>query len=167
LQITKFILLLPLVVALASCDKGAANSPQEGLPAVRAALVAGNYADATTMARKEATTHPRDAATQFELARAEALSGNRGRALDAIDLAVRFGLADAAHALDDHAFDVIRSDSRFVSLANRAAPAPVGDTSGSAQAVDTDNTAAGQVQIRENAKGTHIQAGDVKLDTNF
>lgn len=151
-------------ITLAACDKKDAAA-QEGLPAVRAAIVAGNYGDAAELARKQAAAHPHDPAAQFELARAEALAGNRGHALDALDAAVKAGLADAGHVLEDHAFDAIRDDQRFAALIEKATPAPSG------KAPDASALAAGsgptRVQIKDGPGGTHIQAGDVKLDTSF
>ncbi|WCT80250.1 TPR end-of-group domain-containing protein [Novosphingobium humi] len=116
------------------------------------------------MARKQAAATPRDPAVQYELARAEALSGNRGKALDALENAMKSGLGDAAHALDDRAFDTIRDDPRFTALANRASPA---SGAGGSDAALAAGSGANHVEIREGANGTHIQAGDVKLDTNF
>jgi hypothetical protein len=161
---TIFSIAMTICIALSGCNKNDAKAPQEGAAGIRAALFAGNYGDAAALARKQVTATPRDPAVQYELARAEALTGNRGKALDALELAMKGGLADGGHALDDRAFDTIRDDPRFAALVNRASPASNNGPADAALAAGSGNT---RVEIREGANGTHIQAGDVKLDTNF
>jgi hypothetical protein len=159
-------MIIATVTGLSACnnqDKAAEHKQQlTGLPAVRAAIVARNYAEAADLARKEVASRPADPAAQFELARAEALAGNQGRAIDALDLAVRDGLADAARAVEDPAFDALRDDDRFVALVERAAPGSHGGGDNAEVSRGAD-----AVQIHESAGGTHIRAGDVKLDTDF
>jgi Flp pilus assembly protein TadD len=157
---SKFAIAISMLIAVSGCNKNDAKSIQEGAAEVRAAIVAGNYGDAANLARKAATNWPKDPSIHYELARAEALAGNRGKALDAIEMAIKSGLPDASHALDDAAFDAIRDDARFAALVNRASPT----ASGTALVA---GNGANRVEIRENAGGTHIQAGNVKLDTDF
>ena len=157
-------------LALGGCHKageaaGAAALP-EGLAGVRAAIVARNYAQAETLALDFVRGHPGDAAGQFELARAEALLGNQGKALDALEAAVKAGLPDAAHALDDPAFAALAGDQRLAALREKAAPRPaaVGAGAGAGTRLSA-GSGADAVAIHEDAGGTHIQAGDVTLDT--
>jgi hypothetical protein len=157
-------ILLIMSATLTGCDKNDAKSAQEGVAEVRAAIIAGNYGDAAGLARKDAEKWPKDPAIHYELARAEALAGNRGKALDAIEQAVKAGLADALRALEDPAFDAIRDDDRFAALVTRASPT---SSSGSNANTLSAGTGTNRVEIRDSAGGTHIQAGNVKLDTDF
>lgn len=165
---------LALAGALAGCNFGiVSDDAKDGLSGVRAAIVAHNYAEAADMARTYAADNPSDPEAHFELARAEALLGNEGRALDALDLAINAGLPNAGQALKDPAFAAIRTSARFAALKERGAPAPkaaaaavrnpepVGATVVTAGGYDDG------VSISESADGTHIRAGDVTLDTNF
>lgn len=151
-------------LTLAGCSdlSAPADSDTAGLPAIRAAIVARNYGEAADLARKLVKRTPSDAAAQFELARAEALLGNGGAALDALELAVRNGLPNVAGALADPAFDTLRQDARFASIEGIADPGrrPV------------KRIAAGegrdQVSITTDADGRDtIRAGDVTLDGDF
>jgi hypothetical protein len=121
-----------------------------------------NYAQAETLALDFVRGHPGDGAGQFELARTEALLGNQGKALDALEAAINEGLPDAAHALDDPAFAALAGDRRLTALREKATPRPVarGATLNAGSGADA-------VAIHEDAGGTHIQAGDVKLDTDY
>jgi hypothetical protein len=159
LSIRKQAFVLAVFVALTGCAKRPADLP-DGLAGMRAAITAHNYAEASTLARAEANSHAKDPAAQFELARAEALQNNEGRALDALETAVALGLPDASRALDDAAFATLAATDRFATLRHRVAPSPT-------PAALAVSNGAGRVEIREEAGGTHIQAGDVHLDTNF
>jgi hypothetical protein len=85
-----------------------------------------------------------------------------GKALDALEAAINEGLPDAAHALDDPAFAALAGDRRLTALREKATPRPVarGATLNAGSGADA-------VAIHEDAGGTHIQAGDVKLDTDY
>jgi len=156
------------VLLLAGCD--ALQSGQGSISEVRGAINSRDYPKAAEMARKLADRAPKDPAIQFELARAEALAGNNGSALDALNKAVSLGLADAAQAIRDPAFDSIRSDERFVAIAQRLAPvgSPAAD-GGQMQSTQGAEPGApsGSVSIEESEKGTSITAGDVVLKTDF
>ena len=115
------IIMLGGLLLLAACGSQPGNgsdarSTGDPLAAIRAAIVARNYGDAVQLAQQAVTAHPGDAAAQYQLARAEALTGNQGKALDALDAAVRAGLADPATALADPAFDIIRGGERFAAI---------------------------------------------------
>jgi len=162
----KFVV-LAVLCALPACSSAskpdAAIAATVTLPSVRAAIDAGNYGEAAQSAQSYLAVHPKDPDGYFEEARAEALAGNQGRALDALAKAVDNGLANAGQALNDPAFDAIRGDDRFAALAQRATPAPRGtDASGLAAGSGADH-----VEIAQHGGGTQIQAGDVKLNTNF
>lgn len=156
-------------VGLTGCDVFApdGDAAPAGLAGVRAAIVAHNFGEAVDLAAAEVKSHPEDPAAHFEQARAEALAGNEGRALDALDKAITFGLPDVYRALSDPAFARISGSARFAALVDRASPAA---SSGEGPA-RTPSHRAGQnegVAVREKpGGGTHIQAGDVVLDTDF
>lgn len=167
-------LCLGVALPLAGCDKlaPAGHDAQKGEPAglagVRAAIVARNFGEAVELAVAEVKAHPNDPSSFFEQARAEALAGNEGRALDALDRAITLGLPDAARALGDPAFEQISSSERFARLADRASPSTAGGggttiTAGRRR----DNPNDGVVLHEKPGGGTHIQAGDVVLDTDF
>lgn len=163
LRSSRWIHALLLAAALSACSQE--KPPQPGavsLSDVRAAIVARNFSEAADLARRAVAQSPKDPAAQFELARAEALIGNTGRALDALDAAVAAGLPNAAKALEDPALDAIRNDERFSEIARRASP-------GSADPADGDPRGSGgdDVSIKNDSSGTHIKAGDVTLDTDF
>lgn len=156
------------LIALASCssaNKPSANSSgaPASLPAVRAAIVAANYGEATQVAQAYIAANPKDPDGYFEDARAEALAGNQGRALDALGKAVDNGLANAAQALNDPAFGTISGDDRFAALVQRASPAPHSSDDSALSA----GSGGDHVQISRHGGGTQIQAGDVKLNSNF
>ncbi|WP_404478567.1 TPR end-of-group domain-containing protein [Novosphingobium sp. BL-52-GroH] len=167
-----------LPMTLAGCDKVAPSGTEAqqdapaGLAGVRAAIVARNFGEAVDLAAAEVKAHPKDAAARFEQARAEALAGNEGRALDALDQAIALGLPDAPRALEDPAFAQISGSDRFAALLDRANPV-AGDAAGSAArtaivAGSPRGRAGDGVSLREKpGGGTHIQAGDVVLDTDF
>lgn len=146
-------------LALAGCQKESSATGPEGLAAARVAIVSGNYAQAADLAAKEVAKRPNDPQASYELARAEALRGNGGLAVAALEKAVGNGLGDAANALQDPAFARIANSERFAALTLRASPAP----REAAQPVSEF----GSVNIHEDKNGTHIQAGDVHLDTDF
>lgn len=151
--------LLCTVLALGGCYKQATTIAPEGLDAVRAAIAASNYAQAAELAEKEVAKRPNAPQASFELARAEALRGNDGLAMDALEKAIDNGLGDAANALQDPAFGRIASSKRFAALVLRASPRPRQEAAPEPEA--------GDVTIHEDKNGTHIQAGDVHLDTDF
>jgi hypothetical protein len=163
-----------LPITLAGCDKLAPSGTEArqdapaGLAGVRAAIVARNFGEAVDLAAAEVKANPKDAAARFEQARAEALAGNEGRALDALDQAIALGLPDAAHALEDPAFAQISGSDRFAALLDRANPVG-GDAAAPAIVAGSPRGRAGDgVSLREKpGGGTHIQAGDVVLDTDF
>jgi len=152
------------VLALAACSPKGSPDSSATIAGVRSAIVAGNYAEAVDSAQKLANATPKDPAVQFELARAQALQGNQGRALDAIELAIKFGLGNSSQALADPAFDGLRTNPRFVELLNRASPSAVSDVN---PAVISAGNGADHVEIENGPSGTSIHAGDVSLDTKF
>ena len=91
--------------------------------AIRSAIIARNFGEAARRAKELTESSPEDAESWLLLARAEALSDNEGAALDALDRAVRAGLADTDRALADPAFGAIRDSDRFVAIEERANPA--------------------------------------------
>lgn len=164
-------------LTLAGCDKIApsgsdaprpdAEDAPQGLGAVRAAIIARNFGEAVELAAAEVKSHSKDPAAHFEQARAEALAGNEGHALDALDQAITLGLPDAARALDDPAFAQISGSERFAALIDRASP--VAGSGGTAIVAGNPRARAGDGVILRDTPGggTHIQAGDVVLDTDF
>lgn len=168
MNVSSLAVVLGSVLLLAGCD--ALQSGQGSISEVRGAINSRDYPKAAEMARKLAEGAPKDPAIQFELARAEALAGNNGSALDALNKAVSLGLADAVQAIRDPAFDSIRFDDRFVAIAQRLAPvgspAAGGGQMQPTQGAESDAPSDG-VSIKEGEKGTSITAGDVVLNTDF
>ena len=167
-------LCLGVALPLGGCDKiapagqDAQQAEPAGLAGVRAAIVARNFGEAVELAAAEVKVHPNDPSSFFEQARAEALAGNESRALDALDRAITLGLPDAARALDNPAFEQISSSERFVRLVDRAIPSTAGGEGTTiAAGRRRDNPNDGVVLHEKPGGGTHIQAGDVVLDTDF
>ena len=159
----RFPVLVSLVLATAACSNNDTASNTPTLASVRSAIVAGNFAEAALSAEKLAASSPKDPAVQFELARAEALHGNQGRAMDALEASINGGLGNASQSLTDPAFDTVRGTDKFAALTNRASPsASKGGEGGDAVAA---GSGADSVKIQQGANGTHIQAGNVRLDT--
>lgn len=152
-----------LLLAGCSAGDGQEGSGNNTLAGARSAIVARNYGDAAQIARRLVTRAPRDAAANFELARAEALLGNNGSALDALEAAVNAGLANVPAALTDPAFSSIRTNDRFVILADRASPAPADPTT---QQISAGN-GSDRVEIINSNGRSVVRAGDVELDGNF
>lgn len=159
------------LLVLGGCDLSAlpggdaAGSGAKGLTAVRAAIISRNFGEAVELAAAEVKAHPNDPAAHFEQARAEALDGNEGRALDALDKAITLGLPSPARALEDPAFADIAGSDRFATLADRASPTAGSHRTGAA---DGGGGQADAVVVRDKpGGGTHIRAGDVVLDTDF
>lgn len=152
-----------LALALVCGCSARPEAGEQSVADIRAAIVAHNYGEAVRLATDLTKAHPKDAAARYELARAEALLGNQGNALDALEAAIRTGLGHVQSALDDPAFDAVRGTDRFAALAQGASPsAPASGTRLSA------GQGADRVEISEaSGGGTHIHAGDVTLDTNF
>lgn len=153
---------------LSACVGGSdsATERHERLSAVRAAIVAHNYADAAEQARALVKQAPGDADARFELARAEALIGNEDAALDALDAAVRAGLANLPAALADPAFADLHNTDRFAAIAARAHPG----RRPTARAADRIEAGEGRdrVSITSDPDGREaIRAGNVNLDTDF
>lgn len=92
------------------------------LAEVRSAIVAHDYGAAVEQARELAIKHDDNAEVLFELARAEALLGNEGRALTALEKAIGAGLPGNGSTFRDPAFDEIRRTVRFTAIAGRANP---------------------------------------------
>jgi len=159
--------MLVAFAALAACSGSPSSNAgaTDTLAGVRAAIVGHNYADARQAAATYVVAHPKDPDGFYEQARAEALAGNQGLALDALSKAINSGLANAGQALNDPAFDGIRNDARFAALGQKANPTP---QSGQDQntALET-GSGTDQVSISQHNGGTEIRAGDVKLKTNF
>jgi hypothetical protein len=139
-----------------------------GLAGVRSAIVARDFAEAVTLAAAEVVAHPKDPTARFEQARAEALVGNQGRALAGLDQAIALGLPDAARALEDPAFAALRGSEQFVALADRASPT-VSDAGGTTIVAGRGRRASNDSVVlhERDGGGTHIEAGDVVLDTDF
>lgn len=154
-----------LLLAACSGQSETGTSSERDLAEVRAAIVAHNYGAAVELARAMAKANPRDANALYELARAEALLGNQGSALDALDAAITAGLGNVPTALADPAFNSIRDSDRFAALADRATP-------GAADDGPVERLAAGsgadRVEITTDSDGQDtIRAGDVTLSTDF
>ena len=162
-----FASVISAALLLSACNKKpdtpASTVQAPTLAEVRASIVAGNYGDAAQKAQSYISGHANDPDGYFEDARAEALAGNQGRAFDALEKAVNNGLANPAQALADPSFDTIRDSDRFNTLSARAAPASQGGAVSKVEA----GSGADHVEISGKGAGTHIRAGDVKLDTNF
>lgn len=141
----------------------------DSLAAVRAEIVARNFGKAADLARSTVASFPKDPSASFELARAEALAGNQGYALDALDDSISKGLANAAASLKDDAFNSIRSSDRFRALVQKASPAPSGAAAPQPRPRPTVSAGRGSsgVEIYEGNGGTRIRAGDVVLETDF
>ncbi len=153
-----------LAFALAGCGNAGGGNKMSGatdsdpLTAARAAIVAHNYGDAAQSARAAVAAAPHDPRPQFELARAEALLGNQGNALTALEQSVTDGLANAGAALADPAFDAIRNDARFIALHDRALPASRGEPNLQA------GSGSDAVSIVGPPGHEEIRAGDVTLN---
>lgn len=145
---------------------GSLQPPPGTLSDVRAAIIARDYPKAAELARKLATDSPKDPAVQFELARGEALAGNAGSAVDALNQALSLGLADAARAIKDPAFESVRADERFAAIERRLNPTATESQPASTPA-PANNASAGDVSIDDSGKSSRIQAGDVVLETDF
>jgi hypothetical protein len=154
--------LLALAI-LAGCNKNQSNASSDGdqspLTRARAGIVAHNYGEAAKAAHDAITAAPHDPRAQLELARAEALQGNEGNALSALEQAVTDGLASPGTALADPAFDQIRDTPRFVALQSRALPGAGAGPEQSPQA------GAGNDGVSISGEPGHevIRAGDVSI----
>ena len=161
---TMMALCLGAAAMLSGCgeraDKGeraAQSTPAvDSKSAIRSAIIARNFGDAARRAKELTERSPEDAEAWLLLARAEALSDNEGAALDALDKAVRAGLADTDRALGDPAFDAIRDSDRFAAIEERANPA-----------AHARRTAAPAVKKHEQPEvemtDDYIRAGDVVI----
>jgi DNA-binding SARP family transcriptional activator len=165
---TMMALCLGAAAMLSGCGERAKNDgeqaaqstpPADSKAAIRSAIIARNFGDAARRAKELTERSPEDAEAWLLLARAEALSDNEGAALDALDRAVRAGLADADRVLGDPAFDAIRDSHRFAAIEERANPA--------AHARQTHRTAAPAVKKHEQPEvemtDDYIRAGDVVI----
>lgn len=163
----------------------------DGAAGVRAAIVAGNFGEAVKLAEEVVDSTPDDPRAHFELARANALAGRRGKALDALNKAVDLGLANADVALRDPAFADMSLMPRFAALVRRASPSAsrsreaialgldseeggellqsgAGDQPGRLDyPVRSDPSDTGVAIARTPDGGTVIKAGDVVLETDF
>lgn len=179
-------LALPILLFTSACDKigggtsdGAGGDsdlaqaavPADPLAAVRAEIVQRNFGRAAELARAAVAAAPTDPNAAFELARAEALSGNQGYALDALEQAVNKGLANASTALKDEAFAALRPNSRYKELLRKANPSSKSASGGSTEAPRSQGSLSaggrGGVSIQESGGSTTIRAGDVTLHTDF
>jgi hypothetical protein len=160
--------MLPGCSKLTQSDELAQAENEGGLAGVRSAIVARNFGEAATLAAAQVVAHPKDPTVRFEQARAEALVGNQGRALASLEQAITLGLPDAARALEDPAFIGLRRSEQFAGLADRASPT-VSDAGASTITASRGRRASkGEVVLHEREDGgTHIEAGDVVLDTDF
>ncbi|GAA4019341.1 hypothetical protein GCM10022280_18950 [Sphingomonas swuensis] len=131
----------------------------------RAAIVARNFGEAVLRASEAVDADPHDPAAHYELARAEALQGNEGRALQALRTAVDKGLADPSRALADPAFDQLQGNPEFAALEERASPMRQATRSAQSQRPEQPDEPA--VEIRENGGREVIRAGDVVIDTDL
>lgn len=174
-QVASSGVLLCLAACLASCgpkdpdsDNGspsaAVSTPSAGgLDAVRAAIVARNFGQAVELAQAEVDRNISDPDAYFELARAQALASNEGLALDALRKSIELGVSNAAQRLEDPAFEQMRNSERFAAIADIAytkAEPSKGTTAKRAYSSDVSIS-------NKPGGGTHIQAGDVVLDTDF
>lgn len=179
--------MMPIMLWLSACDKGDSEIAHEvgddvklsqganaadPLTAIRAEIVQRNFGRAAELARAAMAAFPSDPNTAFELARAEALSGNQGYALDALEQAVTKGLANASTALKDEAFASLRQNARYKALLLKAHPSSKSATSSTSAEVTRPRnyiSSGGHhgVEIQENGSSTTIRAGDVTLHTDF
>lgn len=178
--------LIPALLSVAGCKEGppkdhtnSANPSQatgvstvgDRLAQVRSEIVARNFGRAAELGREAVNSFPNDPEASFELARAEALAGNQGYALDALEQAVTKGLANANLALKDEAFAALRTNSRFKELLRTANPSSRSATPAQHRpAPEPSSISAGGhhgVEIQESGGSTTIRAGDVTLHTDF
>lgn len=156
-----------VLVLMGGCGSGDWSDGSKEIDAVRSEIVARNFGRAAELAADLVEANPNDSSAFYELARAEALSGNEGRAFDALEKAIELGLPNATTALNDAAFTGLRRSGRFATLHSKASPSP---NKSSGRPVDALVEAGpdGDVTILELPNGeTHIQAGDVSLSTDF
>lgn len=85
----------------------------------RALTARGEHALAAALLHVATELHPDRWSVRYELARAEARSGNRKGALSALAAAVDRGFADRARLLTDDAFTALREDGKFRAIAGR------------------------------------------------
>lgn len=130
---------------------------------VRSAIVARNFGDAAAQARALVVESPSDPEALLLLARCEALLGNGGSAVAALDRAVVAGLAKPVEALADPAFDDLRNDERFLQIAARIEPAAP-RTKSAADGNNRTSSRAGSVEIESHNGHERIQAGDVVIE---
>lgn len=85
------------------------------------------YALAVVNLEVAATVVPAAAQIEFELARALALDGRKGGALDALSRAFEKGYRDAPSVERDEAFTALRSESKYKKLLERMRQEPAGE----------------------------------------
>lgn len=127
--------------------------------AIRSAIIARNFGDAARRAKELTESSPEDADAWLLLARAEALSDNEGAALDALDRAVRAGLADTGRALADPAFHRIRDGERFAAIEESANPATHANRAHSVASPAVKQADRPEVEMTDD----YIRAGDVEI----
>lgn len=142
-------------------------SGPEQLNAVRAAIIARNFGEAATLARAAVTNNPEDPEVQLLLARAEALLGNSGNALHALERAVTAGIAKPAEAILDSAFDSLRNDSRFAAIEALVQPAAKVDAPMPPKRQSAPVSERPEVEIGTRNGKDYIRAGDIVIDGNF
>ena len=157
---------LRYLMVLAALAVGACNAkkdPQKvgsALDEARAAIVARNFGQAEELASEAVNADPDNPATHYELARAEALEGNEAKALAELRLAIDKGLANAPRALDDPAFDSIRTGQAFAELQERSAPR----REPTRQAEADGRRREPAVQISSDGGHETVRAGDVVIN---
>lgn len=158
-----------MALGLLASVVGCGAMPEPSADDVRAAIIAGNLGEAVELAEEALGDDPGDPELHFELARAQAMMGNRGRAIDALANAVDFGLANVDAALRDPAFAEMAAMPRFIELARLAAPAQEREFVRAQPEVPVRVIEAGSdVSISTTSSGgTVIRAGDVVLETDF
>ena len=157
-------LLVLAAVAVTACDAdNLRHKSGSSLDEARAAIVARNFGEAEELASEAVNSDPDNPAGHYELARAEALLGNEGKAVAELRLAIDKGLADAPRALADAAFDNIRSGSDFAELEERASPRRV--PLRQAEADEPAHEPA--VQISADNGHETVRADDVVINDDF
>lgn len=160
---------------LAGCDS--AVRQDKALTEIRQELSAHNLSRAAELATDFSSRYPDNAEAYYLRAQAEALLGNGGSAVRALETAVAKGLANPSEALDHVAFARLNGDPAFVALRSRVIFNEVNAALDGGASATTDPTpqqsdkaapeqlVAGDVSISRDASGRErIVAGDVSLD---
>lgn len=162
------LVLASAICALTACSRPAEPSVEAGaatadarLAEIEAALAQMNYGEAAGKAREAQTAFPGDARLHLAAAKAEARLNDAEASAAALERARATGLSDVSGALNDPAFNDVRSHKAFAKFVR---PAPVAPSSALPRKPE-NRIRAGDVEIIESADGDYVRAGDVVLDT--